>query len=870
MSTHSAGRLGRAAECYRAARQAASTYRPADAARLYRQALRLLPEPAEPTDPAELVDLRVRALIGLAYNDAEISTFTAGMRHLRAAEAALAAVADPALRLDLDGLVSSQRGLMLYRAGRLAESVVALTESLARHEQSLAVGGRTEASMGRTLMNRAMVHLGLGEPTPAARDLRRCVELAAEATDPNHAGGLVVLAAKARHALGSLAWRTGDIPLALRYQEEAGQQYRALSPTMLPKLRMDQAEILLSAGLAEEAARHLDEVLPELRRLRDYTNLAEAETVRAAAAVIDGEYPLARRLAGTARRRFLRRHNDSWAAVAALTGLRAQAADALDQGRVPAALPSRAVALSAELAERGLPDESSVAVLLAVRLWLRRGAVAAAAAQLAALPRPRRVTPVDHLMLRRLARAELAVAQGDRRAALRQARSGLAVLAQVRDRMGGLELVSGTATHGWELGELAVRLVLDAPRAAPARLFDWLERTRAQVYRYEPAPPPENPVLAERLRQYRGLTRELQRGQVTGSVTEAQRARQSALRREVMRLGWRDEPWGRSRPPAELAEVTAALGDAVLVSYVASGPDLAALVIADGRCRLVRLAGLDRARTAARELHADLDALAPDVLPDPVRAVVADSARRRAAVLDDVLIRPWQDVLGERDLVVVPTGPLYAVAWGVLPALRGRPVSVAPSATAWLAATRAGGGADRPTALVAAPGLAAAVGEVGGLRRHHPDAVLLTGAAATVPAVLAALDGAGLAHLAAHGAHEPDNELFSKLELADGPLFAHETLRLRRPPEHVVLAACELALSRIRAGDEALGFAGALLSAGVRSVTAAVTRVGDAAAAAAMADYHRLLAGGAAPAEALARTIAADPYRRPFVCFGAG
>ncbi|HEX4221229.1 MAG TPA: CHAT domain-containing protein, partial [Pseudonocardiaceae bacterium] len=84
-----------------------------------------------------------------------------------------------------------------------------------------------------------------------------------------------------------------------------------------------------------------------------------------------------------------------------------------------------------------------------------------------------------------------------------------------------------------------------------------------------------------------------------------------------------------------------------------------------------------------------------------------------------------------------------------------------------------------------------------------------------------------------------------------------------------VLAACELALSRIRPGDEALGFAGALLAAGGRTVTAAVTRVGDQAAADAMADYHRRLAAGAPPATALADATAVDPFRRPFICLGA-
>jgi CHAT domain-containing protein len=171
--------------------------------------------------------------------------------------------------------------------------------------------------------------------------------------------------------------------------------------------------------------------------------------------------------------------------------------------------------------------------------------------------------------------------------------------------------------------------------------------------------------------------------------------------------------------------------------------------------------------------------------------------------------------------------------------------------------------------LAAGPDLQAAVAEIGRLREDYPDAVQLDGARAGVREVLAALDGARLAHLAAHGTHEPENALFSSLELADGALHAHEVARLRTPPEHVVLAACELALARIRPGDEALGFAGALLAIGSRTVTAPVTRVGDAAAAEAMTDYHRRLAAGAPPAVALAETTAADPFRRPFISLGA-
>jgi hypothetical protein len=511
-----------------------------------------------------------------------------------------------------------------------------------------------------------------------------------------------------------------------------------------------------------------------------------------------------------------------------------------------------------------------VARMLAIRLELRRGATDVAAAQLALVPTPRRVTPVDTRMLLRLCRAELAVATGHRRAAFAQARGGLAVLGRLRDRMGGLELVSGTAVHGRELGELAVRLVIEGPRASARQLFDWLERTRAQVYRYEPLPLIDDPELVERVQQYRMLSRQVQQARVAGRPVGELIAQHTKLQREVMRLGWGDGPWGRPRPIASLDEVAGRIGDRALVSFVVSGPLIAAVVVTDGRVRLVRLGAVADASNAARELRADLDVLSPDHLAAPIVAAVSNSARLRAGRLDEQLLRPLAGIIGDRELVVVPTGDLYAVAWGTLPSLRGRPVSVAPSATAWLTALTGQSSVVRGgTVLAAGPGLSAAVGEVSRLREDYPDAMLLDGPKAGVREVLSALDGAQLAHLAAHGTHEPENALFSRLELADGALYAHEMSRLRRPPEQVVLAACELGVSRIRPGDEALGFAGALLAIGCRAVTAPVTRVGDLAAAAAMGDYHRRLAAGAPTAVALAEATMSDPLRRPFISLGA-
>ena len=97
------------------------------------------------------------------------------------------------------------------------------------------------------------------------------------------------------------------------------------------------------------------------------------------------------------------------------------------------------------------------------------------------MPKTRRITPIDHRMLLRLCRAELALARGNQRVALAQAKAGLAELGRMRDRLGGLELVSGTAVHGRELGELAVRLVLGGRDSAADVQLQQEENARAMA-----------------------------------------------------------------------------------------------------------------------------------------------------------------------------------------------------------------------------------------------------------------------------------------------------------------------------------------------------------------------------------------------------
>ena len=142
-------------------------------------------------------------------------------------------------------------------------------------------------------------------------------------------------------------------------------------------------------------------------------------------------------------------------------------------------------------------------------------------------------------------------------------------------------------------------------------------------------------------------------------------------------------------------------------------------------------------------------------------------------------------------------------------------------------------------------------------------------AAGAVAATLRGLDGVAAAHLAAHGHHERENVLFSRLDLVDGPLMAYDIQRLTTAPRYVTLSACDVGRTVVRPGDEVLGFTAALLYAGTVNVVASVARVSHPGSAAVMTRYYQEVAAGAAPARALATASAADPDA-PFVCFGSG
>jgi len=180
---------------------------------------------------------------------------------------------------------------------------------------------------------------------------------------------------------------------------------------------------------------------------------------------------------------------------------------------------------------------------------------------------------------------------------------------------------------------------------------------------------------------------------------------------------------------------------------------------------------------------------------------------------------------------------------------------------------------------VAGPGLPHAGPEVADLATIMPGARTLTGPEATATEVLAALSGAGVAHVAAHAAFRGDNPLFSTVRLVDGPVTVYDLERLAAPADLLVLSACEAGLSAVEPGEELLGPAAAILGLGTAALVAGVGPVSDAVTRGLMRTFHAHRSAGASPAAALAAAQytplgSDDPAvlatAAHFVCIGAG
>jgi CHAT domain-containing protein len=233
--------------------------------------------------------------------------------------------------------------------------------------------------------------------------------------------------------------------------------------------------------------------------------------------------------------------------------------------------------------------------------------------------------------------------------------------------------------------------------------------------------------------------------------------------------------------------------------------------------------------------------------------------------LQETLLGPAIRQLDDGPLVIVPPGKLHAIPWGLLPALRDRVVSVAPSAQAWMRAHTAPEPERHNVTLARGPGLASDGAEISTVTGLYDDVMVLTGAEATAEKVLHELDGAWLAHIAAHGVFRADSPLFSSLRMHDGPLTVYDFEQLHQAPYRLILSSCDSGALVPAGADELLGLVSSLLPLGTAGIIAAILPLNDQAVVPVMGSLHRHLRAGRTLAESLCEVrteLTSDPLQQ--------
>jgi len=737
----------------------------------------------------------------------------------------------------LAGRVLIRRANVLWVLGRYP---AALEDS--RRAVSLLRRAHETVWAARALSHRGMQYLATGETGRADADLEEAERLLA-------ATGQELESAVAGHNRGLVAFARGDLPRALGYLDQAGRRYKELG-TPMPDLAIDRCVVLLAAGLAKEAFRDADAAVARLEQgAGQATKEAELLFAAATAALAAGDPVVARERAGRARRMFRVQRRDWWAARADLVLVQARYA-AGDRGpRLLRQADGVAVRLDELRAE-----EAPRAHLLAGRLARERGRDAESDRHLERAARSRQRGPLLARSVGWLAKGLLAEAHGEARAVLSACDRGLEALDEHRLTLGATELRAHATAHGAELATLAHRQALR--RGDARRLLVWSERWRATVLAAPPARPPDDRELATELAALRETVRQLNTAYSEGrdtAVLERERRRlEEAVRARTLRTG----PRGTAERQAErfdLEALFAGLGEHRLVELADVDGVLHAIVVSGQRVRRYTAGTMTDAEREVGLARFALRRIAHGRSPARAAAALGEVGRR----LERVLLGPAAAELGDGPLVVVPPGRLHAVPWGLLPALADRAVGVAPSALTWLRVRQARPPSRRRVALVVGPGLYAGGGEISQLAERYPDPTVLGGGTATADAVLAAIDGAWLAHVAAHGVFRADSPLFSALEVDDGPLTVHDFERLGHAPYRLVLSSCDSGVAAPVGADELLGVVSALVPLGAAGILASVVPVNDAATVPVMLALHDELRLGATLPQALQRARAA-------------
>ncbi len=739
---------------------------------------------------------------------------------------------DPEVRAILD----VSRCVAAYRQGDLVRAHDIVDRALAD------LSPHRSIDRARAHNNRGILQLYLGDLAGARLDLDVAEGLYRQ---HNH----FKMAAEVVHNRAMVLARVGDLPGAMRDFNAAQHELASLGFSTAQTI-VDASEVMALAGLCEDVLDQVPDAIRELQALGLTADAADGMLYLAMARARVG-HPNAIDAARESASAFVASGRTGWASIAE---------DLLLQCAIEAD-GFRAVSIDdAQRVARQLDDHGMT--VFAATSWLRVANVCEAVGEVeqgsAAL------AEVEHrksTMTLRLLACEAAamrhLAEGDRDQCRRWVARGRSLLERHRALFESTELRANASAWGAGLARLDVGLAWDE---RPARLLAAVERWRANSMDHA-SKEHEDPDIRILLSVYRvmaaALAAELRDGQPSVETSARAHSSEHALT-TALRSRQRRRPQRMPRQTT-VAEIRAGLGSTTLVAYVEHLGLLRALIVRSDGISSVDIGSSREVARLAKGAISGLRQLSP-VVAAPAARLVARTCSTNLQRLRSLLWAPLATRVEIDDLVIVPSSELHALPWSFLVGAT-RSVSVVPSAGVWLRA--APHPLDGRVLLVAGPGLPGAVDEVAALRTIHPISTALVGPDATADRVIEGLDGAAVAHLATHAVFRSAKPLFSYMQLADGPVTAHDFDLLERPPGLVVLSACRTAEAANQAGGELLGLSSVLIAGGTSCVVVATVPLVDDMIAPLMSQFHSTLRRSFNVGDALAYATARNDPESP-------
>jgi CHAT domain-containing protein len=682
--------------------------------------------------------------------------------------------------------------------------------------------------------------------------------------------------------------------------EEAGDRYHAAL------CQLDLSEIYLELNIDQDALRLAQEALASFQELGMKYEGAKALCNAAIALSQQGRGFQALDLFAQARDSFVKEKNPVWPSLIDLY----RAVVYFNEGRLPEAHRYCLAALNF-FRNSPLSGRAILCCLLLARLSLKTGEIEAAREQCQAAFRDLAGKEVPILVYQtHLVMGQIEEVVGRLQEAQHHYRAAKEALETLRIGVHGEELKISFLKNKLEVYESLVDLCLAAtsPAGAQEEAWTYIEQAKSRnlleliVRRMTPSVTASKEeesgmtrrilVLREQLDWFYHRIEVEQLGQVAASDERLLELRGLAQDRETELLrAVRELPpeaaeaaGVKSALPASLLSVREALGSSTtLLEYFRVRDRILAAIVTADKVEIFTVTQAPRIAQILRMLQFQFSkfSLGPDYLNE-FRDPLLEAARSHLHALYTELLAPIRPRLKNPHLVVVPHEllhyvPFHALFDGERYLIDAFTVSYAPSASIYVQCRQKKVNKTGPSLILGVPDrhTPSIYEELQAVAEVVPQAKLLLGPNASKNALNENGPRSRLIHIAAHGFFRRDNPMFSGLRLGDSFLTLYDLYHLKLPAELVTLSGCSTGLNVIAAGDELIGLARGLLSAGARRLLLTLWDVNDSSTAEFMKAFYSRLASHPEPASALRETMVKvrqsypHPYYwSPFVLVG--